>query len=135
MTKSLTDYCLLRSNELTCILAGCVALDTFNALKVIEKLHDESLTDLKARSFIIGMRNKLTELQAADEAGIVQIIIEIARENNCLFDYAYWLTIVKDAKKDAKEAVRELQGIAITLHTLKSLQAWIKEQEAYYERR
>jgi hypothetical protein len=132
---NLDEACLLRSNELSQILAGCVALDTFDTLKQIERLHDRDLTDLQARSFILGMREKLPELQAADEEGIIQIIIQVCRDKNCLWDYCYWLTLVRDATQDAAKAVKELQRIAITLNTIANLQEWIKTQEAWIERR
>ncbi len=125
----------MRANFLSSLLAGCVAIDTFHALKQIERLHDSALTDLKARSFILGMRDKLPVMKSIDEEGLVQIIMQVCRDKNCLWDYCYWLTLPRDATADAINGVKELQGIAITLNTIKNLQEWIRTQEVWIERR
>jgi len=134
MSKNLTDVCLLRSNELTRVLAGCVILDPVVVISMLNKLRDDAYTDLNARSFILAAREKLSDLQAADEAGQIKILIGIAKEKNIMLDYLIWITLVKDVKQDAHEAIKELQALAITLNTVANLQTWYRKVEACYER-
>jgi hypothetical protein len=112
-------------------LAGCVAINPVKVLPMIDKLRPESLTDEIARKFILAMREKLPELQKADNDHQGIIFIEWATENHLLFDYALWITEVRDSIVDAENAIRELQKLAIALDTLEGLQDWIKTREDY----
>jgi hypothetical protein len=131
VSMNLEEVCLLRSNELTRILAGCVAINPLKVLPLIDKLRPESLTDDVARQFILVMRGRFPELQIADNDHQGILFIEWATEHHLLFEYALWMTEIKDSIEDAKNAIRELQALAITLHEIEGLQAWIKAQEAY----
>jgi hypothetical protein len=128
---NLTDVCRLRSNELTRILAGCVGINPLKVLPMIDKLRPESLTDNAARQFILAMREKLPELKKIDNDHQGEIFVEWATANHLLFDYALWMTEVRDSVEDAKSAIRELQALAITLHEIQGLQTWLMSREEY----
>jgi hypothetical protein len=128
---NLTDACRLRSNELTRILAGCVAINPVKVLPMIYRLRPQSLTDDAARKFIVEMREQLEELQKTDYYHQGEIFVDWARENHLLFDYALWMTEVKDAVKDAENAVKGLQKLAIALNTIEGLQDWLLAREEH----
>jgi hypothetical protein len=122
---NLEEAILMRSNELTRILAGCVAIDPPRILPMLKRLKPEAFTDQTAKKYIFAMQEQLEELQAADEARQIAIGIEIAKNFNFLPDYCIWITAVSDLILQAETCVKELQGLAITLHTIGGLQDWI----------
>ena len=63
---------------------------------MLDKLRPESLTDNAARQFILAMTEKLSELQKLDYDHQGTLFIEWATEHRLLFDYALWLTEVRD---------------------------------------
>jgi len=128
---SLQDACILRSNELTKILAGCIAVNPLKVLPMVEKLRPDSLTDNVAKEFILTMKDRLSELQQVDYDHQGITFVEWATDHHCLFDYALWITEVKDSILDAENAIRELKKLAIALNTVGELQDWIQAREAY----
>jgi len=132
---TITDAILWRSHEITELLAGCLALDTLFTLKQLERVHDSALTELKAKSFILGMRERLPELETADEDRTVDIILEVAKVKNVLLDYCYWIALPRDPKREVIASIKELQGLTICLNTISNLQGWLQRQDDYYERR
>jgi hypothetical protein len=126
---NLTDACRLRSNELTRILAGAVFINPTAVLPMIDKLRPEALTDEAAIRFILAMREKFTELQAADNDHQATIMIVWAVENHLLIDLGIWMNDIENSITDAENAIRELQSLAIAFHELEALQGWIKDAE------
>ena len=127
----IADACLIRSTELSKIIAGCVGINPVKVILMLDRLQPQALTDEIARSFILAMRGKLPELQKADNDHQTTIMIDWAITNHCLFDFALWMTEVKDSIVDAENSIRELQGLAIAIHEIESLQDWIKAREDY----
>jgi len=128
---NLVDACRLRSNELTRILAGAVVINPTEVLPLIDRLRPDSLTDNAAKEFILEMKNRLPELQNSDNDHQGVIFIEWATDHHLLFDLAMWMTEVKYSIEDAKNAVQELQKLAIAINALEGLQDWIKAREEY----
>jgi hypothetical protein len=127
------DVCLQRSNALTRLLAGCVAICPAEILPLLDRLKVEALTDLEARRFLLAMQARLPELQAADVDRQISISVEVAKDSNLMVDYLRWITLVDDAWENATEAIKELQALAITLSTIGGLQEWIASCEAMSE--
>jgi hypothetical protein len=128
---NLVDACRLRSHELTRVLAGAVVINPLAVLPLIDKLRPESLTDNAAKKFILAMKDRLPELQISDNDHQGIIFIEWATDNHLLFDLALWMNEVRYSIEDAKNAVKELQKLAIALNALEGLQDWIKAREEY----
>jgi hypothetical protein len=130
---NLEDVCLLRSNALTRLLAGALAIDPVIVLPMLDRLKPEALTDLQARRYITAMQGRLQELQAADIDRQIAIGIETARDSGLMMDYMRWITLVNDLRQDATAAIRDLQALAITLNTLAGLRDWIRTCEEISE--
>jgi hypothetical protein len=128
---NLTDACRLKSNELCRILAGCTAIDPSWTLSKLERLQPQALSDEKARRFILGVKEKLIELQAATPDHQAEIVVQVASDNNLLMDYISWITTPRNLYQDVPTAIRELQALAITLHEIENLKDWIKAREEY----
>ncbi|NJD60446.1 MAG: hypothetical protein C3F13_09590 [Anaerolineales bacterium] len=130
---NLDQVCVLRSNELTRILAGCVAIDPLLVLPMLDRLKESAFTDDHARQFILAMKDKLPDLRNADEDQQVAITIGIASNFQFLSDYALWISAITEYEQSISQqveaAIRELQGLAITRHTLTSLSEWIEAAE------
>jgi hypothetical protein len=126
---SLADACQFRSNELTRILAGCVAMDPCWTLPLVEKLLPGALTDNNARRYIVAVKEKLPELKATDGMDQCRIVVRIAGDNNLLSDYISWIFLPSNLYQDTPDAIAELQALAITENTLSGLQDWIKDTE------
>lgn len=138
MSTTIYDVCVLRANELTRILAGCIAIDPVEILPMLDRLKDGIYTDTNARQFILAMRSKLSEFQALDIDAQTDLILKIVKRLKVMMDYISWLATIPglDVKKEATEAIRELKKLAITIDTIGNLQVWYRENvEAYNERR
>jgi hypothetical protein len=116
----------MRSNALTRVLAGCIAICPIEILPLLGRLKPEALTDLEARCYIQTMQLRLPELQEADLEGQTDISVKVAKDSNLIIQYLGWVILVKDVWQDASAAIRELQGLAITLDTIAGLRDWIQ---------
>lgn len=118
---------------MTRLLAGCVAIDPARVLPMLDRLKPEALTDTQARRYILEMRGRLPELQAAD----IDRQAEISRasvQGTCLMvDYLKWINLVDDVRQDAAAAIRELQALSITLNEIAGLRDWIQTCEEMSE--
>jgi hypothetical protein len=128
---NLTDICRLRANEISRELAGCVGIDPLWTLSKLERLQPQALSDELARRFILGVKEKLIELQTATPDQQAEIVVQIASDNNLLMDYISWITIPRNLYQDVPAAIHELQALAITLHEMENLLDWIKAREEY----
>jgi hypothetical protein len=138
MSTTLNEVCILRANELTRILAGCIAIDPVTVLPMLAKMHDGVFTDANARLFILSMRNNYFKLQKMDDEQQIASIMKIIKQKSIMMDYLSWLAIIPsiEVKNEAATAIKELKRLAITLDTIGDLQVWYRENvEAYNERR
>jgi hypothetical protein len=126
---NLDDACLLRSNELTRILAGSLAIDPIFVMPLIEKLKLEALTDINSRRFIEAIKDKLQLLQDATIDEQAEIVVHIANELHLLLEYIEWIILPVNLYQDAPAAITELQKLAITHNTINGLQKWVKALE------
>jgi hypothetical protein len=132
---NLTDAISLRSNELSRILAGCVAIDPLWTLPKLEKLHTGALTDIQADRFIETVKGHQNELEGASVEVQCKLMARIACENRLHSEYMQWITLPYCLYQDAPTAIKELQSLTITKHTINGLQGWIRDQEAYINAR
>jgi hypothetical protein len=122
---NLEDVCLLRSNELTRTIAGCAAIDPVNVLPLLDRLKSSALSDIQAHRYITALYGRYEEIIGADLDRQIEISLEVVKENHMEVDYMRWITSVSDVQQDAKNAIRELQALAITLDTIAGLRGWI----------
>jgi hypothetical protein len=130
---NLEQVCFLRSNELTRVLAGCVVIDPLLVLPMLDRLRESAFTDEHARKFILAMKERLPDLRNADEDQQIAITIGIASAFHFLSDYTIWITAISEYEmnlsQQAEVAIKELQGLAITRHTLAGISEWIEAAE------
>jgi hypothetical protein len=128
---NLVEAITLRQNLLTCTLAGCVGIDPLYVMPLLEKLKPEALTDERARRYILAVKEKLPELEAANEHDQANIVAHVATELGCLIDYSKWIFLPCNLYRDAARAIKELQSIAVTRDTLKGLSDWLQDIEDF----
>ena len=131
---NIDDIILLRSNELTCLLAGCASINPVEVLPLISELKRMDLTDIQARKFLLCLKSHFQELKSADDDTQVAICVGVAEKLGYFPEYARWLTLLEgNSLETSRQAIEEIRNLKITLDTLVRLKPFILEVEGASE--